>query len=188
MNHILRLALALALSLATVPPAALAQEVPAFVTLDQDKLFTASDFGQRVRETVEERARALGSENREIETALSEEERQLTEQRATLDPESFRALAEEFDRKVVEIRARQDRKAREIDAFAEDERTRFFQEVLPILVELLRESGAVAIIEDRAVVLAAEPMDITGTALRRVNDRLGTGAPPQDSPPPESAD
>lgn len=146
-----------------------------FLTLDQDRLFAESDFGRRVREEIEERARALGAENRRIESELSEEERALTRKRDEMAADAFRTLADAFDARVVEIRERQDGKAREIDDHAEAERKRFFAEVLPILLEIVRETGASAILEDRAIILAAESLDITDEAVRRVNARLGDG-------------
>lgn len=169
------------------PPAA---ERP-FLTLDQERLFAESDFGQRVRREIEERARALGAENRSIEAELSAEERALTRQRDDMAPDAFRELADAFDAKVVAIRERQDAKAREIDEYAESERQRFFSEMLPILLEIVRDTGATAILEDRAIILAAEALDITEEALRRTNARLGDGsdgapAPGAATPDPKS--
>jgi len=160
-----------------------------FLTLDQDRLFAESDFGQRVRREIEERARALGIENRSIETELSAEERALTRRRDEMPADEFRDLADAFDAKVIATRERQDAKARAIDEYAETERQRFFSEMLPVLLEIVRDTGASAILEDRAIILAAEGLDITGEALQRINARIGDGggdgtgpAPDRDSP------
>ncbi|MGG7644546.1 OmpH family outer membrane protein [Rhodovulum sp. YNF3179] len=145
------------------------------LTLDQERFFAESAFGQRVRRELEEAASALAAENRRIESELSAEERDLTERRPDMDPEEFRELADAFDRKVVEIRQRQDQKARDLDARAEAERQRFFDAALPILLEIIREAGAVALLEDRAIILSADRIEITDRAIRRVNAQLGDG-------------
>lgn len=177
-------------------PAA-AQQGPAsspILTLDQERLFTASDFGRRARASLEAAAADLAAENREIEADLTEEERELTEKRPGMTPEAFRLLADAFDQKVVEIRVQQDGKARDLEAVTEAERKRFFEASLPILLEIVREAGAVAILENRAIILAADTIDITDIAIARVNARLGDGsdgadgdnaAPEGDTPAPE---
>ncbi len=178
------LALALAVGTAAAAPAAAQQpQALPIATLDQDMLFTESAFGKRLRAEVEARARELAAENRGIEAELTAEERALTERRATLDPETFRSLAEAFDRKVVAIREAQDGKARELDSYAESERQRFFGLALPILVEMMRERGVAAIIEERAIVLSTGAIDLTNAAIARIDAQIGAAEPPPADPP-----
>lgn len=183
-----RLASAVVLALvmgiaAAVPAEAQEQQDLPIATLDQDRLFAESAFGQRLRAEVEARARDLAAENRRIEAELTDEERTLTERRSTLGPDEFRALAEAFDNKVVAIREAQDGKARDLDSHAESERQRFFSLALPILVELMRERSVAAIIEERAIVLSTGAIDLTSAALARIDARIGAGAPPPPDPP-----
>ena len=58
----------------------------------------------------------------------------------------------------------------------EDDRLSFQRRVLPILSELIRDSGAVAILDNRAVILSAESIDVTDRAIARINEVLGDGA------------
>lgn len=178
------LVLALALGSASVSPAAAQPSALPIATLDQDRLLAESAFGQRLRGEVEARARELATENRRIEADLTAEERALTERRAELAPEEFRSLAEAFDTKVIGIREAQEGKARALDSYAEAERQRFFGLALPVLVEMMRERGVAAIIEERAIVLTTGGLDITRDAIERIDAQIGAGEPAVDDPAP----
>lgn len=165
-----------------------AQDVPApsapILTLDQERLYGASVFAKRVRETLEANSRVLAAENRRIEATLRAEERQLTEDRATMDAVEFRALAEDFDERVTAIRQAQADKRNALQDEADAERTRFFQLAFPVLFELVQETGALAILNQSAVILSLRSIDVTDLAIERVNAQLGEAPPPQDTPAP----
>jgi Skp family chaperone for outer membrane proteins len=182
----------LAPGLGPVPgiPGAAAQErlvVPSPVlTVDQEALFEGSAFGRRVQRELEEASAALAAENRRIEGELAAEERRLTEERAGMAPEVFRARAAEFDARVVEIRRTQDQKARDISRRPDEARQQFFAAALPVLSALVRERGAVAILDARAVILSADAIDITDEAIRRIDAELGDGSGAAPTPAPEA--
>ncbi|NDW52161.1 OmpH family outer membrane protein [Aliiroseovarius sp. PrR006] len=162
------------------------QSVSQIVTIDRQRLFSDTAYGQRVLATVEvERAR-LAQETREAEADLAKEEKQLTEQRSSLDPTSFRVLADAFDQKVNELRAEGQQREQEFVRVLEREQSAFFERIGPILGRLVREVGAVVIIDRRAILLATQNIDITDAAIRRIDQELGDGvaspAPPSDAP------
>lgn len=146
------------------------------VTLDQERLFEASAFGRRVDTALTEASRQLTTENREIEAMLTAEEAALTEQRATLAPEAFRALADDFDARVERLRRQQEDRARALSIWRDIEQQRFFEAAVPVLMQLLRDTGAVAIIDSRAILLALEESDLTDPAIARMDAALGDGA------------
>jgi len=163
------------------------------VTLDQDRLFDDSAFGLRVAESLGDASQDLTSENRAIEAMLTAEEAELAELRGTLPPEEFRALADAFDARVQQLRRQQEDRARALGIWRDIEQQRFFEAALPVLTQLLRDTGAVAIIDNRAILLALEEADLTSQAIARMNSILGDGADtalPVFSPatlPPSSA-
>ena len=153
------------------------------LTVDQERLFSDSAFGRRVIASISEANRRLADENRSLESELGAEERALTELRPTLPPDEFRTLADAFDAKVEEIRRVQEEKGLAIAAFGESERQRFFEASLPVLAQAMLDFGAVAVLDNRAIVLAVEGLDITDRAIRRIDAAIGDGGNPPDPPP-----
>ncbi|MDH3264084.1 MAG: OmpH family outer membrane protein [Paracoccaceae bacterium] len=178
------LAAVVALGLTAAP--ALAQDrlvVPSPVlTIDQEALFERSAFGKRAQADFEAASAALAAENRRIEADLEAEERTLTAERPGMDSTEFRDLAAAFDARVVEIRRTQDQKARDLGRRPEEARQEFFRAALPVLTELVRERGAVAILDSRAVILSAEAIDITEEAIGKIDAALGDGAQAPEAP------
>ncbi|MFC2967613.1 OmpH family outer membrane protein [Acidimangrovimonas pyrenivorans] len=148
----------------------------AILTLDQDRLFTESAFGKRVARDIDTAQQALLAENRKIEARLSAEEKSLTEKRPTMAPDAFRKLADDFDARVQKIRHEQDAKNQRIAQMRDSERKRFFKQALPVLGRMVRESGAVAILNSQAVFLSLNSVDITDRAIKRIDAVLGDGS------------
>lgn len=193
---LLGVVLAAALTTAPVPVAAqgfsLGTASPVR-TLDQERLFLESRFGRRVQREIDSALRALAAQNEALQAELIAEELDLAERRPGMAPDEFRRLAEEFDARVTRIRNEQEARARAIAQLRDRERQRFFEAALPVLAQVLRESGAVAIIDSRTVVLSSEQLDITDLAIFMLDQRLGEGESPalpgpDDPPPPPGAD
>lgn len=156
------------------PPAA---GPPAVVlTIDSERLFLNSEFGKRVARELEARGAELAAENRQIETELSTAEQDLTDRRAEMTAEEFRPLADAFDARVVQTRAAQAEKARELNLELERERERFLSAAGPVLEMLMLEAGASVILERRSVFISANSSDITAAAVARLDADLGDGS------------
>lgn len=181
---------------APVPVFPLAQaEAPAsslrspVVTLDRDRLYDDSEAGKSARAAFDAESAALIAENRRLESALEAEERQLTEQRASLPADQFRKLADEFDAKVEDLRSAQDAKSRALTQRNEADRQAFFEKAIPVLGQLMVEIGAVAIIDRSAIILTFDQVDITDLAIQRLDEAVAAGAPAmtdQDAAPGEN--
>jgi len=146
------------------------------LTVEPDRLFTSSLFGIRVAQEQDLERDALLNDKSVIEAQLEEEEEQLTEQRDTMPAQEFAVLADAFDEKVQQLRRDQLQRSRAFTAKFDRARQDFFRFSLPILAEIVRTSGAVAILERRTVFLAADSIDITALAIERINQELGDGA------------
>lgn len=155
-------------------PEATAEVMPV-LTLDRERLFSGSRFGQAVIARFETEAKALQVENRRIDAALEAEERDLTERRATLPAEEFRKLAADFDTRVEQLRSAQDAKSRDLGRQRDEARQRFFDAAVPVMGQLMADHGAVAIIDRAALVLSFERIDITDEAILRLDEVLGDG-------------
>ena len=172
--------------LAAVPVFAQAQQAGVgspFLMLDQERLYQQSDFGLRVISDLKREADELSAENRRIDAALTEEEKRLTEDRPTMEPAEFRELAIDFDERVTAIRQAQTAKQQAIQRQGERERSRFFELAFPVLLKLVEETGAVAILNNTAVIFSVRKIDITDEAIRRINAEVGD-APLDPDPGP----
>jgi Skp family chaperone for outer membrane proteins len=150
-------------------PQAQVELPPPVLTIDTERLLAQSAFGRELAAEVETAARELAEENRRIEAELLAEERDLTEQRALMAPEAFRALADAFDEKVQRLRAEQDEKERRLGDLRDEGRQRFFREAVPVLSTIVRERGALLLLDRRDVFLSADSIDITEDAVRRMD-------------------
>jgi len=146
------------------------------LTIHSDRLFAESAYGLRVARETEGRSAVLMAENRRIEAELRAEELDLAERRSTMEPEAFRALATAFDQKVQETRRTQEAKFLEITTARDDARRAFRQTSIPILEQIMTETGAAAILEQSTVLLSADAIDVTDLAISRVDAILGEGA------------
>lgn len=184
--------LALAITVAgafPVPGSAqtLGRLVSPILTIDRDQLFAQTQFGQRVNRELEAASNAMAAESRNIEAALEEEERQITEQRATLEAAAFRELAEAFEEKVQALRQERDAVEANLRRQIEEAQTEFFEQIGPILGSLVRERGAVMILDRRAILLSAADVDITAAAIERIDAVLGDGeSETDDTPAPDT--
>ena len=147
----------------------------AILVLNQDALINQTAYGSRIQQELEAALQALAAENRNIETQLTAEELELTDLRETLPADEFRALADDFDTRVSAIRAAQDAKNRDLQTQAEAARQRFFEDSVPLLLELVDERGGSVLLDSRTVLLSAGGVDITEVAIDLLDERLGNG-------------
>ena len=167
-----------------------AQDLPpqsAVVTLDRTRLFEETLAGKAILARIDSASNDLISENRRLEAALEAEERDLTERRALLSSADFRALAQEFDTRVEELRVAQETKSRALTRTRDAEQQRFFEVAVPILAELMQELGAVAIIDRSAVILSFDRIDITTQAIAKLDAELGVGDAVVVTPSPDDS-
>lgn len=146
------------------------------LSLDQDRLFAGSEFGQRIEAELLAESATLEAENRQIEAALEAEEKDLTQRRPAMNPEAFRALADAFDTKVQRIRTEQVAKARALGERSEEAQRAFLETARPVLQQMMVDAGAVVIIDPRSVVMSRASIDVTEEATRRIDAIIGDGA------------
>ncbi len=146
-------------------------------TIDDERLFRESQFGQRVTEEIAEASRLLEAENDALLEELTAREAELTAQRAEMSVEEFRAAANQFDAEAEAIRRAQAEKTQRLSQFEESERRRFFSEIGPILQEVLAAEGGQIIIDARAVIIGVPGLDITDAAAAAMDAEIGDGGP-----------
>ena len=165
---ILGLGLGLSAAAQTVDRPATSQ----ILTIDTERLLTESAAGQAIDADLADKSAQLAAENRRIESELTTEERDLTERRATLTPEAFRAAATAFDDKVQTIREEQDAKLRVLQDQANQARRDIRSAADPVLVSIMQEAGAVIILEKSNVLASLQAIDITSIAIARLDQAM----------------
>lgn len=171
--------------------AAAAQSVPqqapaAVAVIDQNRLIADSALGREIEARLQAASRALVAENRQIEAALEEDERQLTARRASLPQAEFQTLAAEFDARVEAIREAQELKSRSLARQHDEERQRLLQRAVPILAQLMKDRGAAVLLDRGAIVLSLEGADLTDAAIAALDAQrapeAASDAAPADPP------
>jgi len=179
-NESWRFALIAGILAISIIPDTSAQEIgtvrSAFLTIELDRFFSQSKFGLRIAREIDEAGELLAAENRQIEAELVLEEQGLTERRKSMEPIEFRQLADAFDEKVQEFRRVQDGKVRQLSQKRVNGQNILFQEARPVLEQLMRETGAVVILERSNVFLSANVIDITDVAINRIDAAIGDGS------------
>jgi Skp family chaperone for outer membrane proteins len=151
--------------------------VPAspILSLDQDALFTRSQFGQALRKQLEAETATIEAESRRLDRELEAEERDLTAQRATMTPQDFAPLAEVFDSKVQKLRAEREAAANALREKEVAARQRFLQAATQVIGDFMVESGAVAIVDKAVIIVSLSSLDVTDAIIARLDLVLGDG-------------
>lgn len=137
--------------------------------VDTDRLFSESQLGAEKAREFEQAFRALAAENKDIEGKLIAEEKELTELRASLTADEFKQRADAFDAQVERLRTEQDEKERALSRAREEARNELFTDFTAIIAEILRERGAMVVIDRRNVYISVGGIDITDETLDRYN-------------------
>ena len=156
------------------------QIVSPVLTVDSDRVFWQSAYGKRVRGEIAQLQAQLTAENTEIRDALAQEEKQLTEQRAGMEAEAFRLLADAFDQKVQETAAAQNAKALALQNLPDQEVAAVLTRAAPVFERLMRDAGAVVILERGATFVSAAAIEITDAAIAAIDRAIGDGTDRQE--------
>lgn len=154
--------------------------------LDFERLFDESRWGQRIAADLAVASAELNTENNRIADDLIDEEKALTERRAGMPAELFRAEADAFDERATAIRAAQKAKVQALSQSYDAARQGFLDAVAPLIDEVLAGRGAVVVLDRRAVLRALPQADITDDLVALIDARLGAGpeAAPTTAPAP----
>ena len=145
------------------------------LTVDQELLFALSAWGKRTQADLDAEGTKIAADNERLANQLSDEEAQLTEDRATLDPAEFRKRAEAFDTRATRIRRERAQAVQHINAWAEADRAAFFRAALPAMGDLMLERGAAVVLDRRSVFVSVDAIDITHELVKEVDEAIGDG-------------
>ncbi|MDM7457931.1 MAG: OmpH family outer membrane protein, partial [Paracoccus sp. (in: a-proteobacteria)] len=113
----------------------------ALLTIDQNRLYLESAWGQRAQAQLEEQGSQIAAENDRLTQLLSSEEAALTARRPDLPAAEFRRLAEDFDLRATAIRRERAQAVQALNAWADADRAAFFRAALPHMGKMMAERG-----------------------------------------------
>ena len=148
------------------------KKISTIAVLDQESLFSETEWGRNILKNVEDKVTELAAENRLIESELELEELNLTKVRKNTSKIEFDILALKFDGKVKKIRNEQSIKQRQINIYLNENKKLFFEKITPILLSYIDELGIEVILNKDTVALASLGSDITKSAINRINNKL----------------
>lgn len=154
-----------------------AQTAPPFLIINQEQILTGSAAGKALLAEEEQQRDAMRTEARSLDAAFEQQERQLTEQRPTLDAAEFRKLSDAFDAKVVKARRDQDSRSAALAQEFDQRRRQFYARVAPVLVTLMDRYGARAILDDNSVLVADQSLNITSAVIAEIDAHDAGTAP-----------
>lgn len=146
------------------------------LVIDPERMFEDSALGRKMLADHQAERDALAAANEQLAAELEAEEQRLTDIRAQTSPEEFREMADAFDARVQQIRADSERRVRDLERARERLPGQFLAQVDQIILDLMRATGGVVLLDQRSVILRAEAVDITDRAIARINAEIGDGS------------
>jgi len=139
------------------------------LVLNRERLFVTSKVGQAVLAEENAMKEAHQDEGLRLDAELEEEERFLTKKRTELSAEEFETLAIDFDSKVVAVRRDHQEKSEVLARELEQLRQSFFEQIVPIVANIMKDRGASLVFDQRNVLFTGPNVDITQDVIDRLD-------------------
>lgn len=149
-----------------------AQTNMGIIMVDRNAFFVDSLAGQDMSLQVQEMRKTIEDELTKKVDQLRTEEEQLVNQQGLLTPEAFETKAKTLREKRLALQREADDKSRQLQAGILTAQNKIWQATSPILDDILKEQQAILMLERSAVVKGTVDLDVTATALQRLNDKL----------------
>ncbi len=164
--------LAFAICFLALPVVAAAAESPTIAVVDMQQLMNESKAGKNIQEQLEARKKAFLSELSAQEQKLREDEKMLSEQRASLSQEEFAKKAKAFEEKLAQTRSKAQGDKRALEEQAAKALGKLRAEIHTIVQRISDEKGYGLIVSRQAVVISSKELDITSEALESLNKNI----------------
>lgn len=140
------------------------------VVVDLDRAVRESAAAADLREREVAARRALQTEFDAVTAALELREGEMVELRRNMEPEAFDVLVKEFDARVRDARRGAQEQGAALQARFGAAQSALLERIRPIVGALMRERGAVAVLERKAVVVAEQSLDVTDALILAMNE------------------
>ncbi len=166
---------ALALSLSAVSDGfAQASSNAKIITVDRNSFFVDSAAAKEIAKQVKTLREGIESDLNKKMEGLTTERDQLAGQQTILTQDVFEKKAKQLQERFVALQAEAETKQRQLQAGVAQAQAKILEAVSPILDEILKEKKANLMLERGIIVKGAVDIDVTATAMLRLNEKLPT--------------
>lgn len=126
---------------------------------------------KKIRAIIDEENQKFLASTEEQQQALRSEEQELEAQRQILDETEFDRRLKQFQDKVASLQQKLQRQRREFDLSLQQANDQLRKLLYQIIADISKENGYTLVIQKQNVVLYDLSIDISDTALLRLNER-----------------
>lgn len=144
------------------------------LVLNRDAILQGSKVGQDIIRQVNQYTQQARAQFQGQEQALQNEGRALQQQVAILSPAAKKQKVAAFEAKERSLQQQVQVRQNQIQGGVFQARQKVEQALGPILQGIMQERGAALLLDRQIVLLSTVDVDITGVAIQRLNQRLGT--------------
>ncbi len=165
-------AIAIAFGLGALAQAKSAPSELGIILVDRNAFFAESSAGQDVARQVQEMKKQIENSLNDKAEKLRIEEEQLMGQQSLLTQEAFEAKAQKLRDSRLALQREADQRGRLLQNGVQKAQYQIWQTASPILDAILKEKQAVLMIDRSSIVKGSVDLDVTATALQRLNQKL----------------
>ena len=155
-----------------------AQEVatpaPRIIVIDRNVILRLSSAGQAMMGSVGTLSEQADTEFQSQAEQLQQEAQELQQQLAILAPDARQQRQEEFFVKQQDLQIRVQQRQQRIQGGLAIAGQQLDQALQPILQDIMRERGANIVLDRSSVIFSAIDIDVTATAIERLDEALPT--------------
>jgi Skp family chaperone for outer membrane proteins len=170
----LLLAVLLLSPMTPVPSAAVAQsaEPLTIAVLDLERILRDAQAAKSLRGEIEASRSAFQTELRKQETDLAEADQKLARQRAVLSAEAFAEKRKELEQRAAKLQRDFVSRQRELERSFAQGLAEVRRALIEVSKEIAVEQNIDIILHKASLILAIRELDITGEALKRLDEKL----------------
>jgi outer membrane protein len=140
--------------------------------LSVDGAIAGSTVGKYANTRLQQIAQQVNAELTSEQTAIQNEDKTLSGQRATLDANTFEQRAAALQVRVNSLQRKAQLRERELQATQQKVRARLGQEIEPLIRTAYQQKGCSVLLDGNAVIDASPAMDITPQVVTALNGKI----------------
>lgn len=169
-----KLAMAAALSLASVSAPAFSQAAAVIITVDMEQVINSSTAGKSAQTQLQAQANALQSRAQQLDAGFRSENEALNKaaQGKTMTQPALEAKAADLQKRVNAAQVDMNNRQRQFAANQQYVGKQISDAVQPIIAQVQAEKNATLVLDEGSVIRTSPSIDVTAVVLQRLNAKL----------------